>query len=79
MTLKYSSNLEDSIEYLEDVCKSWQEEDSNGKVSLYVYHDGVDWCHHYAIVIDNEVKHLLKDVEYSQAYLVYKAIVACFK
>lgn len=79
MTLKYSKDLEDNIEYLEKLTRSWDKKDSNGAVSLYIYHDGVDWCHHYAIVINNEVKHLLKDVDYSQAYLAYETVVACLK
>ena len=77
--LAFGAHLEDNEEYYRKLTSSWREEDKEGEVALYVFHDGVDWEHHYAIVVKNEVKHVLKDMEYHQAHLVYQAVVNCFK
>lgn len=76
--LKFSDKLEDSIEYLNSVCNSWNLEDSKNNVALYSYHDGVDWKGHYAVAVDGTVKSLLKNVSYTEAYNSFKVVVDCF-
>lgn len=75
--LKLSDKLEDTIEYLNSVTKSWQLEHSEGSIELYSYHDGVDWDTHYAIVVNGTIKVSLKDMSYEKAHSTYEVVVNC--